>query len=30
MDWIDQAKNRDQWMALLNTAMNVRVSLNVR
>jgi hypothetical protein len=25
MDWIDMAQNRDQWMAFLNTAMNLRV-----
>jgi hypothetical protein len=26
MDWIDQAQNRDQWRALVNTVMNLRVS----
>jgi hypothetical protein len=26
MDWIDLAQNRDQWRALLNTVMNLRVS----
>jgi hypothetical protein len=26
MDWIDLATDRDQWRALLNTAMNLRVS----
>jgi hypothetical protein len=25
MDWIDLAQNRDQWRALVNTAMNLRV-----
>jgi hypothetical protein len=25
MDWIHLAKNRDQWRALVNTAMNLRV-----
>jgi hypothetical protein len=25
MDWIDLAENRDQWRALMNTAMNLRV-----
>jgi hypothetical protein len=25
MDWIDLALDRDQWRALLNTVMNVRV-----
>jgi hypothetical protein len=25
MDWIDVAQNRDQWMALVNTVMNLRV-----
>jgi hypothetical protein len=25
MDWIDLALDRDQWMALLNTVMNLRV-----
>jgi hypothetical protein len=26
MDWIDLAKNRDRWRALLNAVMNLRVS----
>jgi hypothetical protein len=26
MDWIDLAKDRDQWWALANTVMNLRVS----
>jgi hypothetical protein len=25
MDWIDLAQNRDQWRALVNTIMNLRV-----
>jgi hypothetical protein len=25
MDWIDLAQDRDQWMALGNTVMNLRV-----
>jgi hypothetical protein len=25
MDWIDLAQERDQWRALRNTAMNIRV-----
>jgi hypothetical protein len=25
MDWIDLAQDRDQWRALLNTVMNLRV-----
>jgi hypothetical protein len=24
-DWIDLGKNRDQWRALVNTVMNLRV-----
>jgi len=26
MDWIDLAKNRDRWRALVNAVMNLRVS----
>jgi hypothetical protein len=26
MDWIDMAQDRDQWRALVNTLMNLRVS----
>jgi hypothetical protein len=26
MDWIDQAQDRNQWRALMNTVMNYRVS----
>jgi hypothetical protein len=26
VDWIDTAQNRDQWRALVNTVMNLRVS----
>jgi hypothetical protein len=25
VDWIDLAQDRDQWMALANTVMNLRV-----
>jgi hypothetical protein len=25
MDWIDLAEDRDQWMAFVNTIMNLRV-----
>jgi hypothetical protein len=25
MDWIDLARDRDQWMVLVNTVMNLRV-----
>jgi hypothetical protein len=25
MDWIDLAQDRDQWRALVNTAMNLKV-----
>jgi hypothetical protein len=25
MDWIDLAQNRDQWMALVSTVINLRV-----
>jgi hypothetical protein len=25
VDWIDMAEHRDQWRALLNTEMNLRV-----
>jgi hypothetical protein len=25
VDWIDMAQDRDQWMALVNTVLNLRV-----
>jgi hypothetical protein len=25
MEWIDMAQNRDQWRALVNTVLNLRV-----
>jgi hypothetical protein len=25
MDWIDLAQNRDQWRALVNTVVNLRI-----
>jgi hypothetical protein len=28
MDWIDLSQGRDQWRALMNTVMNLRVPYN--
>jgi hypothetical protein len=29
MEWIDMAQDRDQWRAVVNTVMNLRVPSNV-
>jgi hypothetical protein len=29
MDWIDLAQDRDQWVAVVNMVMNLRVSKNI-
>jgi len=29
MDWIDLAKDRDMWLALVNAVMNVKFPLNL-
>ena len=29
MDWIDVARHRDRWRALVNAVMNLRVPYNV-
>jgi hypothetical protein len=29
MDWIDLAQDRDQWIALVNTVMSLRVPQNL-
>jgi len=28
MDWIDLARNRNRWLAVVNTTMNIRVPKN--
>jgi hypothetical protein len=28
MDWVDMAQDRDQWRALVNTILNLRVLYN--
>jgi hypothetical protein len=30
MDWIDVAQDKDQWRALVNTVMNLRLLEHVR
>ena len=30
MDWIDLAQDRDMWLVVVNTAMDLQVLLNVR
>jgi hypothetical protein len=30
VDWIDMAQNRDQWSALVNTVLNLRIPYNAQ
>jgi hypothetical protein len=30
MDWIDMARDKDRWRALVNAVMNLRIPQNAR